>query len=193
MTRRFRALTLFVLAAASVCGWTGNASAHPLGNFTINHYARLVVSPYRLAVHYAIDMAEIPAFQELQRIDVDGDGAASDAELQAYARQAAKDYESTAAVIVDGLPAALRTTAATVSLPVGAGGLRTLRLEGELEAMLPSIRSGEPDAGHRVRFEDRSYQERIGWRELVIVPEGGAAVFDSNAFGTGLSDELRAY
>jgi nickel/cobalt transporter (NicO) family protein len=190
---RLKALTLFVLAAASVCGWTRGASAHPLGNFTINHYARLIVSPNRLAVHYVIDMAEIPALQEMQRIDVDGDGAASDIELQAYARRAARDYESTASLNVDGLPAAVRTTGATVTLPVGAGGLRTLRLEGELEAMLPSIRSGASVVSHRVRFEDHSYQERIGWRELVVVPEAGAAVFDSNIYGNGLSDGLKAY
>src|SRR5262245_15089879 len=112
--RRFKTLMLCILAAASICGLSSIASAHPLGNFTINHYARLAVSRNRLAINYVIDMAEIPAFQEIQLIDLDGDGAASDAELQSYALQAAKDYQSTAIVTVDGLQAVVRTTRATV-------------------------------------------------------------------------------
>ena len=39
------------------------AFAHPLGNFTINHYAWLHVSPDVIAIDYVLDIAEIPAFQ----------------------------------------------------------------------------------------------------------------------------------
>ncbi len=38
------------------------AEAHPLGNFTINHYSRIELSPERLRVRYVLDMAEIPTF-----------------------------------------------------------------------------------------------------------------------------------
>src|SRR5690349_10550484 len=40
------------------------ASAHPLGNFSINHLDRLSVSADRVAVTYILDQAEIPTFQE---------------------------------------------------------------------------------------------------------------------------------
>src|SRR5437773_12139434 len=43
------------------------ASAHPLGNFTINHYAGIRVAPDGIALDVVIDTAEIPTFQERQR------------------------------------------------------------------------------------------------------------------------------
>jgi len=64
------AITSAVLAAAA----GSVASAHPLGNFTINHYAGVTVRPDSVIVDYVIDMAEITAFQETTAIDRDGDG-----------------------------------------------------------------------------------------------------------------------
>ena len=61
----FVAITSVVLVAAA----GGVASAHPLGNFTINHYAGVTVRPDSVIVDYVIDMAEIPAFQETPTID----------------------------------------------------------------------------------------------------------------------------
>src|SRR3954451_19549993 len=43
---------------------TGSASAHPLGNFSINHLSQVSISSDRVAVHYILDQAEIPTFQE---------------------------------------------------------------------------------------------------------------------------------
>src|SRR5437868_7076465 len=39
------------------------ATAHPLGNFTINRFSRIEVSGPRVYVVYVLDMAEIPTFQ----------------------------------------------------------------------------------------------------------------------------------
>ena len=50
------------------------ALAHPLGNFTINHYSGLSLSPGHVRVTYALDMAEIPTFQQTSAIDANGDG-----------------------------------------------------------------------------------------------------------------------
>ncbi len=47
------------------------ATAHPLGNFTINRYSELDVSGNRLYVVYVLDMAEIPTFQARQAGGVD--------------------------------------------------------------------------------------------------------------------------
>src|SRR5262249_57245424 len=52
---------LIVIAAALFA--PAAASAHPLGNFTINRFSRLEVSGHRLYVRYVLDMAEIPTFQ----------------------------------------------------------------------------------------------------------------------------------
>src|SRR5437867_2634884 len=47
------------------------ADAHPLGNFTINHYLGVVVRPDAVILDYVIDMAEIPTFQERAVIEAD--------------------------------------------------------------------------------------------------------------------------
>src|SRR5204862_220601 len=48
------------------------ASAHPLGNFTVNHFARVQVSGHTLYVRYVLDMAEIPTYQARQQgVDAD--------------------------------------------------------------------------------------------------------------------------
>ena len=51
------ALRLFAVLVSS-------ASAHPLGNFTINHYSRLEISPTELRVRFVLDYAELAAYQE---------------------------------------------------------------------------------------------------------------------------------
>ena len=42
------------------------AQAHPLGNFTINHFARIEVGDRQVRLRFVVDMAEIPTFQELR-------------------------------------------------------------------------------------------------------------------------------
>ena len=51
------------------------ASAHPLGNFTVNRFSRVEVAGHRLYVRYVLDLAEIPAFQA-RRDGVDPDAYA---------------------------------------------------------------------------------------------------------------------
>ena len=38
--------------------------AHPLGNFSINHLVEVRISTHRVDLHYILDQAEIPTFQE---------------------------------------------------------------------------------------------------------------------------------
>src|SRR6185503_2251318 len=71
------ALLLFGITAVG-------AFAHPLGNFTINHYARLEVARDQVRIRYVLDYAEIPTFQEKQNMDPDADGTISDDEKAAY-------------------------------------------------------------------------------------------------------------
>ena len=52
-------------------------------NGTINHYAGLRIAADRILLDVVIDQAEIPTFQERQRIDANGDGQLSDDELAA--------------------------------------------------------------------------------------------------------------
>ena len=42
------------------------AYAHPMGNFSVNHYSRITPSSDGIEVLYLLDLAEIPAYQEMQ-------------------------------------------------------------------------------------------------------------------------------
>jgi ABC-type nickel/cobalt efflux system permease component RcnA len=121
------------------------ASAHPLGNFTINRFSRVEVPGPRLYVRYVLDLAEIPTFQA-GRIDA-----------AAYARRIAQGVRLT----VNGRPARLVAGARALAHPPGAGGLRTTRLEVILRG--PRL-AGAAD----VTYRDTNYADRIGWKEIVL-------------------------
>jgi hypothetical protein len=73
------------LAAASALVLLTPALAHPLGNFTINHYDGLRLCPDRIDDLAVVDRAEIPTLQARDAIDTDHNGILAPAELQAYA------------------------------------------------------------------------------------------------------------
>jgi nickel/cobalt transporter (NicO) family protein len=135
------------------------ASAHPLGNFTINRFSRLETSGPRLYVLYVLDMAEIPTFQA-GRIDP-----------QAYARRIARNAE----LSVDGRPARLTPLAHALAHPPGAGGLRTTRLEVVLRG--PILRRPS-----RVVYHDDNYRGRIGWKEIVVGPKAHSVSDELRAY-----------
>lgn len=190
-TPRRRTAAMILLAVIFLPAFAGIVLAHPLGNFTINHFARIEVEQDRVHVHYIVDMAEIPTFQELQEIDTNGDGTKSDAEFSDYAARSAAQYAKGLLLTVDGALIALQTVGQKVTTPQGSGGLQTLRIECDLTGAIAAA----PEAGpaRHLRFEDTNNHNRIGWREIVVVPTNGVSVFDSTAFGNGVTDELKAY
>ena len=168
------------------------ASAHPLGNFTINHFAALRVSETGVAVDVVIDRAEIPAFQERQRLDANGDGTLQPAELTGQDAAACTVLAGDLQLSVAGSPAPLTLGAAGLSFPPGAGGLSTMRLVCEYSAALPSQISTDI----AVAFADRSFAERIGWREIVVAGDGVTIVGQGAAPApdpAGVSDRLTSY
>jgi len=121
------------------------ASAHPLGNFTINRFSRIEVSGPRLYVFYVLDMAEIPTYQA-GKIDV-----------HAYETRIAAGVK----LRVAGRPVALTPIKAALAHPPGAGGLRTTRLEIVLRG--PSLHGAT-----RIAYRDTNYSDRIGWKEVLV-------------------------
>ena len=55
---------LATLVVAVLAVGQAAASAHPLGNFSINHLVTVRVSARSVDLHYILDQAEIPTFQE---------------------------------------------------------------------------------------------------------------------------------
>ena len=64
---RYITVTLLTLLVSFI--FVPVAFAHPLGNFTINQYVGLNISHEMILVDYVVDMAEIPAYQEIAVFD----------------------------------------------------------------------------------------------------------------------------
>jgi nickel/cobalt exporter len=167
--RRLLVLPLLVFAVLAA---PSTAHAHPLGNFTINTSASLVLRADEVVVDYAVDMAEIPTFQERGTIDADGDGSLSSEETASYRGDACAGLQGGLRLDVDGVPARLAMRSSSLSLPVGQAGLRTLRLTCIFRA------SVAPGATHDLVFEDANYPDRLGWREVTAAGDGATIVRD---------------
>ena len=161
------------------------ASAHPLGNFTVNRFSRVVVLPGRIRVDYVVDMAEIPTFQVLPAIDTDGDGHASATELGAWAARRAPALAAGLDVTLDRRIVILTPEGAAAQLLAGQGGLQTLRFEGTFAA--PAPRQGA------LAYRDGNFAGRIGWQEVTAVGAEGTVLEGSSVPIESVSDELRSY
>jgi nickel/cobalt transporter (NicO) family protein len=188
--RRFARVGMIPLAVLAIilALVPSRASAHPLGNFTINRYAGLIAQPDWIVVDYVIDMAEIPAYQEITQQMGGGAGQTpAPAQADAYRARKCAELEPGLSLKVDGrtLPLALTDTA--LEFPPGAGGLPTLRLTCTFRSDLTQIAEA-----HTVDFGDANFAERIGWREIVVQGRG-VEISDSNAPSASISNRLRAY
>ena len=121
------------------------ASAHPLGNFTVNRFSRIEVAGPRVYVRYVLDLAEIPTFQS-GKIDE-----------RLYARRIARGAHLT----VNGRRVRLIPVETALAHPAGAGGLKTTRFEVVLRG--PAL------TGHsEIDYRDTNYANRIGWKEVLV-------------------------
>lgn len=176
-----------LLAALIVLAPAGAASAHPLGNFTVNTYSGVRIQPDRVVIDMVVDMAEIPAFQVHGKIDTNSDGTISDPEAKAYATTACAAAATKASLSVGGRSASLRVSSGDVTFPPGAAGLSTLRLTCALVADTGELRSEQ-----QVVFRNTNYIDRVGWREITAVGDR-TTVVASNVKGSSTSNRLTAY
>ena len=131
---------LFLLLIALAALLPPAASAHPLGNFSVNRYSAIEVSGNRIYVHYVLDLAEIPTFQERKRVRRAG-----------FVAEIGRGLKLT----LDGRPAALQLVDSKRELRPGAGGLETLRFAAVYET---------PATGTRLAYRDTNFASRLGWR-----------------------------
>ncbi|MGH2572053.1 MAG: nickel/cobalt transporter [Actinomycetota bacterium] len=189
MSGRRRVATLFILAMVLLAGQgflgAAPASAHPMGNFTVNLYSGLELSPETLRVRYVLDMAEIPTFQEGARIDTSGDGIQSPAERRAWAEGKAAELVMGLTLLRDGRSVPLWPETATVRSVPGQAGLPTLRLEATF--------SGSLGESGTVTYRDGNYPNRAGWKEITVSSTPGVVIANSSVPSASISRELLAY
>jgi ABC-type nickel/cobalt efflux system permease component RcnA len=140
----------------AVIAGMGAAQAHPLGNFTINHLARLQPEAARLHVHYVLDIAEIPTFQIMHGV-------------AAWSPKAMRDWQNAEASLVrdglsiraNGIALPLRIDRTTARTRPGAGGLPILYWTGDYTTRLP--------ARATISVRDSVYADRrIGWKDIIL-------------------------
>jgi len=161
-----RLLALVTLAGASLVVLAGPASAHPLGNFTVNSYSGLIVHPDSVEVRLVVDMAEIPTFQARSGIDTNHDGRSDDAELAAYRNRQCEGVRRQVDLRIDDQALATTVRSTALSFPPGQAGLSTLRLSCGLTA--------PADLGRSVNlsYHNANFVDRTGWREITAVGDG---------------------
>jgi nickel/cobalt transporter (NicO) family protein len=152
--------------AAVVCALVAPsaASAHPLGNFSINHLDVVRVSADRIDVHYVLDQAEIPTVEER--------GLSGREVLGRKREEVTRRLE----LIADGRQLPLRTMGpGSLSFPPGQGGLKLTRVELSLRAA-----AHRP---HTVELRDGTFPGRVGWKAIVARSGEGTAVRTSAPSG----------
>ncbi len=190
MTRLARLAALFGLTAGFLGAFgvaaAPQALAHPLGNFTVNHYSGLDLWPGSIRIQYVVDMAEIPTYQETPNIDANGDGTITDSERQAWADRTAPALMANVTLRFDGTQAKLRVASDSMSFRPGQAGLPILR-------MVAAFVGSFPSSTGRVEYQDRNYPGRIGWKEITARSEPGLALTGSSVPAASVSNALLAY
>jgi ABC-type nickel/cobalt efflux system permease component RcnA len=188
MRRRRPPGVLAALLAAALIGLflPGASSAHPLGNFTINHLSQVRISHGSVQVHYILDQAEIPTFQEIQLFDRDGDGEVSGAERAPLLERKLAEISPDLRLSVDGRAVPLGSARDTsLTFPPGQGGLALTRVEATFVAAIPPGK-------HQVQLHDDTYGNRVGWKAIQIVPGQGTDI-RSSVPASDPTGGLRAY
>jgi len=119
------------------------ALAHPMGNFSVNHYCKIVISPNDIELDYIIDMAEIPTFQEIQQSGILA--RTDDPALGGYLERQSDTFKQGLTLVVAAQRLELHTVTRQAIFPPGAGGLPTMKLgfvyQGAIPQLGPSSRS----------------------------------------------------
>jgi nickel/cobalt exporter len=163
-----------------------SAMAHPLGNFTTNQLAQVRIDERQARVHYVLDQAEIPTFQQIQRFDASGNGTIEGAERGPFLDSELAEISSGLELTADGRSLRLRPLRdPKLSFPSGQGGLLLTRVEVDFSASLPR------GAG-RIELANRAFAGRIGWRAIQVQPGRGTDV-TSSVPASDPTDALRSY
>ena len=159
--------------------------AHPMGNFSINHYSKITIGQKSIEILYLVDMAEIPTYQDMRQFDLAP--KSDDPSVSRYLEKQEAILDAGLSLESDGHPVQLKTTERRVTFAEGAGGLPTMKI-GFLFRGQVDLTAGT----HDLSYADNNFAGRAGWKEIVAVGNG-AEILSSSAPATDRSDELTYY
>ncbi|MBI5512914.1 MAG: hypothetical protein HY909_04055 [Deltaproteobacteria bacterium] len=156
---------------------------------SINRYLGVRADAQTLELDYLLDLAELPAWSEIERLDTDHDGAVTPAERERYLQGVLPRVEASLELRIDGEAVTPREVFHGLEAPAGQNGMSTLRVAVEFRAPLPAGRDRVT-----VTVTDRLYSDRSGWRELSFEPSPhGALVSSDLPPGTARAGAALAY
>ncbi|MFH1741601.1 MAG: sulfite exporter TauE/SafE family protein [bacterium] len=139
--------TVFALAAVCV-------SAHPLSQFSVNHFNTVEFTPETVRVHTLIDIAEIPAFGELGRMDTDNDAQLTQEEIDAYLLRRTPEILSSLFLSIDGTEVSFRTDHSAARFYPGLARITCTQILAQFSADIDL--PGQPV---QVTFREKSFPE----------------------------------
>ncbi|MGA8026020.1 MAG: sulfite exporter TauE/SafE family protein [Bryobacteraceae bacterium] len=156
--------------------------AHPMGNFSVSHYANLQVSPSGAELEYALDLAEIPTFELLREWNLERTSATL--VLEAKAREQAREWLRNLAITSEGKPLHVKFEGADLVITDGAGNLPILRI---------TARAHLDTHGGALEYEDHNFPDRAGWKEIVIAGGKGTILRKASQSNRDISKALTQY
>ena len=179
----FSLIALFLLLAMAP-----QASAHPMGNFSVNHYSKITLESGKIQVRYFIDLAEIPTYQELQQANIAATNvSADDPAALRYVAARGVELARGLSLTLDGHSLPLHLVSSGVLFPPGAGGLPTMKMGFVYEAPYAANQTQA-----EIHYTDSNYPGHSGWKEIVALASAGS-LQRSSVRATDRSNELTNY
>jgi nickel/cobalt exporter len=187
MMRARKVLLAAGLGVGVVVVTAAPASAHPLGNFSMNTSLSAQVAPEGVHLDYVVDLAEIPTLQAQQAMDADRNGNYDPGEQAAWRDGECAKFAASTTVSIGAREATLTGSGRSIVMSPGLAGLSTLRLVCQADA--PAELG---NATHDIKIETRYSAGRVGWHEVYAV--GDAMTLESSDVATtSPSAALTAY
>ncbi len=189
--RGLRSIKRSTFLTVLLCFWIATppmADAHPMGNFSISHYAGIRVEPGFVELRYLIDMAEIPTYQEIQDNGIVP--MEEDPGLRDYLVKKSELLAGGLTLQVNGKTLRLEPISRNVIFPAGAGGLPTMKLGFVYRAVMEGL---SPGSLRTVHYQDDNFAGRAGWKEIVVTADPAVQLTASSAPEADRSAQLSNY
>ncbi len=160
--------------------------AHPMGNFSISHFAGIRLEADWVELRYILDLAEIPTFQEMQATGIVANPG--DPRVTGYLSHKVEALKNGLIVTLNGKPIELETRSEDLIFPPGAGNLPTMKIGVLYRASLRGV-----VCPCTLEYHDANYPERVGWKEVVVTAAPEFIAFTSTAPAVSRSQQLGNY
>lgn len=175
-----------IQAALACLAFAAGLDAHPMGNFSVNHYSSIELRTGGARLTYILDLAEVPTFELLGQWGLANTPLTPghDGVLLKRASAQAREWLANVRITANGQVVAPQISITHVDVSEGAGGLPVLRVTTQATiACAPGL----------LTLTDRNYLQRTGWKEIVIRSAESATITHASHMDNDVSHSLTEY